>query len=161
MAFIIKKEIKKELNRQHQEATQEFTHEPTGIVITFRSSANQGFQRAFQVIVGKHRDMVLTAQTIANFDGDELTADEAFNYAIGEHLIADWNVMNDTDGNTEKLPITGENFAILLSNLDYPEAFTEWCLECAKTIAENIKKQVQDTVKKPSKGGNGNKTTKT
>lgn len=157
MAFI----IKKELNRQHQEATQDFTHEPTGIVITFRSSANQGFQRAFQVIAGKHReDVVLTAQTIANFDGDELTADEAFGYAIGEHLIADWNVMNDTDGNTEKLPITGENFAILLSNLDNPMAFTQWCLECASTIAENIKKQVQDTVKKPSKGGNGNKITK-
>lgn len=65
----------------------------------------------------QEQDTPLTADVIAKMNDDELNINEAMGYAIGEHLIADWDVVLDDDGSQDKLPITGENFIKLIACL--------------------------------------------
>lgn len=149
MAFILKKN---DLTNLHKQTTQEFSFNDA-LKITFKSLANPKFQRAYGIISQKSGiDSPLNADTIANINDDELTADEALLFAVGEHLVSDWNV---EDENGEKLPINGENFTLLSVNVDDPMAFFYWCMECSGQIAKDIAKQNDITKKKPSKGGNG------
>lgn len=153
MAFILKKN---DLTNLHKQTTQEFSFNDE-LKITFKSLANPKFQRAYGIISQKSGiDSPLNADTIANINDDELTADEALLFAVGEHLIHDWNV---EDENGEKLPINGENFTLLSVNVDDPMAFFYWCMECSGQIAKDIAKQNDITKKKPSKGGNGKTST--
>lgn len=153
MAFILKKN---DLTQLHKEATKEFSFNDD-LKISFKSLANPKFQRAYGIISQKSGiDSPLNADTIANINDDELTADEALLFAVGEHLIHDWNV---EDENGEKLPINGENFTLLSVNVDDPMAFFYWCMECSGQIAKDIAKQNDITKKKPSKGGNGKTST--
>ncbi|WP_019518985.1 hypothetical protein [Faucicola boevrei] len=85
-----------------------------------------------------------------------MTADEALLFAVGEHLVADWNVK---DEHGEKLPINGDNFVLLTANVDDPMAFFYWCMECSGQIAKEVAEQNDITKKKPSKGGNGKTST--
>lgn len=153
MAFILKKN---DLTNLHKQTTQEFSFNDA-LKITFKSLANPKFQRAYGIISQKSGiDSPLNADTIANINDDELTADEALLFAVGEHLIHDWNV---EDEHGEKLPINGDNFVLLTANVDDPMAFFYWCMECSGQIAKDIAKQNDITKKKPSKGGNGKTST--
>ena len=160
MAFIIKKQDLAD----NKDFTRTFTHDETGITATVYSAVKPSFLRTHALIMAKkeqEQDMPLTAEVIANISDDELNINEAMGYAIGEHLIADWDVMIDDDGKQEKLPITGENFVKLLSSLPNGFEFSIWRLECSENTAQNAKQKANDLVKKPSKGGGGSKTTKT
>lgn len=149
MAFILKKN---DLTQLHKQTTQEFSFNDE-LKITFKSLANPKFQRAYGIISQKSGiDSPLNADTIANINDDELTADEALLFAVGEHLVADWTV---EDENGEKLPINGDNFVLLTASVGEPMAFFNWCMECSGQIAKDIAKQNDITKKKPSKGGNG------
>lgn len=149
MAFILKKT---DLTELHKETTKEFAYNDD-LKISFKSLANPKFQRAYGIINQKSAtDTPLNAQTIGDIDDDELTPDEALLFAVGSHLVADWNVENE---NGEKLPINGENFTLLSVNVDDPMAFFYWCMECSGQIAKEIAEQAQHTKKKPSKGGSG------
>ena len=97
MAFILKKT---DLTELHKETTKEFAYNDD-LKISFKSLANPKFQRAYGIIGQKSGiDTPLNAKTIANINDDELTVDEALLFAVGEHLVADWNVENE---NGEKL----------------------------------------------------------
>ncbi|MCG7412834.1 hypothetical protein MHK07_10050 [Moraxella nonliquefaciens] len=160
MAYIIKKQDLAD----DKDFTSTFTHDETGITVTFYSAVKPAFLRTHALIMAKReqeQDTPLTAEVIANISDDELNINEAMGYAIGEHLIADWDVMMDDDGRQEKLPITGENFVKLLSNLPNGFEFSIWCLECSEKTAQSAKQKATDLAKKPSKGSNGSKTTKT
>ena len=149
MAFILKKT---DLTELHKETTKEFAYNDD-LKISFKSLANPKFQRAYGIIGQKSGiDTPLNAKTIANINDDELTVDEALLFAVGEHLVHDWNV---EDENGEKLPINGDNFVLLTANVDDPMAFFYWCMECSGQIAKEITEQAQHTKKKPSKGGSG------
>lgn len=153
MAFILKKN---DLTQLHKEATKEFSFD-NELKISFKSLANPKFQRAYGIIQQKTGiDTPLNADTIANINDDELTADEALLFAVGEHLIHDWNVENE---HGEKLPINGDNFVLLTANVDDPMAFFSWCMACAGEIAQEVAEQNDITKKKPSKGGNGKTST--
>ena len=153
MAFILKKT---DLTELHKETTKEFAYNDD-LKISFKSLANPKFQRAYGIINQKSAtDTPLNAQTIGDIDDDELTPDEALLFAVGSHLVADWNVENE---NGEKLPINGENFTLLSASVDDPMAFFHWCLECSGQIAKQIAEQAQHTKKKPSKGGSGKSDT--
>lgn len=155
MAFIL---TKNDLTKLHKETTQEFSFS-NDLTITFKSLANPKFQRAYSIIGQKALiDTPLNAKTLANISEDELTADEALLFAVGEHLVVDWTV---TDENGEKLPINGDNFVLLTANISEPMAFFNWCMECSGQIAQEIAKQNDITKKKPSKGGNGKTNTPT
>lgn len=158
MAYIIKKQDLAD----DKDFTSTFTHDKTGIRVTFYSALKPAFLRTHALIMAKkeqEQDTPLTANVIAKMNDDELNINEAMGYAIGEHLIADWDVMMDDDGRQEKLPITGENFVKLLSNLPNGFEFSIWCLECSEKTAQNAKQKATDLAKKPSKGSNGSKTT--
>lgn len=74
MAFILKKN---DLTNLHKQTTQEFSFNDE-LKITFKSLANPKFQRAYGIISQKSGiDSPLNADTIANINEDELTADEA------------------------------------------------------------------------------------
>ena len=149
MAFILKKT---DLTELHKETTKEFAYNDD-LKISFKSLANPKFQRAYGIISQKSGiDTPLNADTIANINDDELTVDEALLFAVGSHLVADWNVENE---NGEKLPINGDNFVLLTANVDDPMAFFSWCMACAGEIAKEISEQNDITKKKPSKGGSG------
>lgn len=158
MAYIIKKQDLAD----DKDFTSTFTHDKTGIRVTFYSALKPAFLRTHALIMAKkeqEQDTPLTADVIAKMNDDELNINEAMGYAIGEHLIADWDVMMDDDGRQEKLPITGENFVKLLSNLPNGFEFSIWCLECSEKTAQSAKQKATDLAKKPSKGSNGSKTT--
>lgn len=179
MAFIIKK------SDLTQETAKEYTHEETGIAIKFRSVTNPKFQRAFRLIYSRNDELkleeqqdeqeqqqelnqelkmeavLLTAENLSNVDTSELTVDEALAYVVGEHLIGDWNIMLEDEGEPEKLAVSGENFLGVFRNLDNAGEFLTWCMESANQATESIKKQVNAVVKKPSNAGNGSKATKT
>ena len=177
MAFIIKK------SDLTQETAKEYTHEETGIAIKFRSVTNPKFQRAFRLIYARNDELkleeqqdeqeqqqerelkmeavLLTAENLSNVDTSELTVDEALAYVVGEHLIGDWNIMLEDEGEPEKLAVSGENFLGVFRNLDNASEFLTWCMESANQATESIKKQVNAVVKKPSNAGNGSKATKT
>lgn len=158
MAYIIKKQDLAD----DKDFTSTFTHDKTGIRVTFYSAVKPAFLRTHALIMAKReqeQDTPLTAEVIANISDDELNINEAMGYAIGEHLIADWDVMMDDDGSQEKLPITGENFIKLIACLPDGFEFSIWCLECSEKTAQNAKQKATDLAKKPSKGSNGSKTT--
>ena len=158
MAYIIKKQDLAD----DKDFTSTFTHDETGIRVTFYSALKPAFLRTHALIMAKkeqEQDTPLTADVIAKMNDDELNINEAMGYAIGEHLIADWDVMMDDDGRQEKLPITGENFVKLLSNLPNGFEFSIWCLECSEKTAQSAKQKAAQLAKKPSKGSNGSKTT--
>lgn len=158
MAYIIKKQDLAD----DKDFTSTFTHDKTGIRVTFYSALKPAFLRTHALIMAKkeqEQDTPLTADVIAKMNDNELNINEAMGYAIGEHLIADWDVMMDDDGRQEKLPITGENFVKLLSNLPNGFEFSIWCLECSEKTAQSAKQKATDLAKKPSKGSNGSKTT--
>ena len=160
MAYIIKKQDLAD----DKDFTSTFTHDKTGIRVTFYSALKPAFLRTHALIMAKkeqEQDTPLTADVIAKMNDDELNINEAMGYAIGEHLIADWDVVLDDDGSQDKLPITGENFIKLIACLPDGFEFSIWCLECSEKTARNAKQKATDLVKKPSKGSNGSKTTKT
>lgn len=152
MAFLIKKQ---DLRKKHKEATKEFTHE-IGITISFRSIRNPDYMRAEELL---QRSLLtygrLTTKSVSTKAGkDDLNIFEAKGYAIAEHLIADWDLATEEDG---KLEVNGENFAMLISQLEKPDDFLQWCLDCAEQFAEEIYAEAQSVTKKPSKGGSGSK----
>lgn len=160
MAYIIKKQDLAD----NKDFTSTFTHDETGITVTFYSAVKPAFLRTHALIMAKReqeQDTPLTAEVIANISDDELNINEAMGYAIGEHLIADWDVVLDDDGSQDKLPITGENFIKLIACLPDGFEFCIWCLECSEKTAQNANQKAAQLVKKPSKGSNGSKTTKT
>lgn len=141
MAFILKKN---DLTQLHKQTTQEFSFNDE-LKITFKSLANPKFQRAYGIISQKSGiDSPLNADTIANINDDELTADEALLFAVGEHLVADWTV---EDENGEKLPINGDNFVLLTANVDDSMAFFHGVWRVQGEIAQEVAKQ-NDITKK-------------
>lgn len=161
MAFTIKKS---DISNKHKTATKEFTHE-NGLKVTFKSVDNPAFQKACALISAANRkdettELTLNAISKDAISDDVLTADEAFGYAIGEHLIAEWDLTQENDdGSVETLEPTGANFAALIGALDEPVTFVMWCMDCAKQVADDVGQAQTDTKKKPLKDGSGKKTT--
>ena len=161
MTFTIKKN---DISNKHKTATKEFTH-TNGLNVTFKSVANPAFQKAYALISASNRkdettELTLNAISKDAISDDVLTADEAFGYAIGEHLIAEWDLTQEReDGSVEALEPNGANFAALIGAIDEPMAFVMWCMDCAKQVAEDVAQVKADTKKKPLKDGSGKKTT--
>lgn len=50
-------------------------------------------------VKAEYRAKGIPLSTIANINDDELTADEALLFAVGEHLVADWTVEDENGEN--------------------------------------------------------------
>lgn len=117
MAYIIKKQDLAD----DKDFTSTFTHDKTGIRVTFYSALKPAFLRTHALIMAKkeqEQDTPLTADVIAKMNDDELNINEAMGYAIGEHLIADWDVRHGNhspalNGSTDKRCAGGLSIALL------------------------------------------------
>ena len=164
MAFIIQKN---KLN-PHASHSQEFEFENSGMTIKFRPATHPQFQKVYALIQNFEHERKQEADVpklgknaIKQFNDDELSPAEATIYAVGEHLIADWNITIDDDGTQEKLPPSGDNLLALMGSISEPDVFITWCFECVGKISQELQQNAIELKKKPSKGGNGSKTTKT
>ena len=91
-------------------------------------------------------------------ESTEMTTNELWLRAIGRFLITKWNI---TDENGEMIEPNADNFILLLSDLDNPPEFAQWCLDCATQVAINRDKVAAETKKKPSPATRGKKATAT
>lgn len=155
MAFVLKqKELK-------QDGSKEFTYEAMGLKVTFKPFSSPAFQKAYSFIQSKiatDSRQTLTADSVSKqaIGDDSLTYDEALVIAVGEHLIADWDVVDESG---EKLPVTGKNLLLVTEQADEPIEFLQWCMESAVDVAKSQAQQATETKKKPSPVTNGKKTT--
>lgn len=160
MAFIVKK-----LDIDNFDSkTGQYTHEETGLKVTFKPFNNPQFQRAYNMIVSRERAEMEDAKSrkmdktfLDDISDDEMTTDEVLVRAVGKFLIADWDA-EDEEGN--KLEISADNFVLLVANIENAMAFTQWCLDSATDLTIKNAKSLTDTKKKPSPVTGGKKTTK-
>ena len=171
MAFIIQKS---KLN-PHTSHSKEFEFENSGMTIKFRPATHPHFQKVHALIQEYNKDgqseqdeqnkqdplPKLDKNIITQINDDELSPTEAIIYAVGEYLVDDWNITIDDDGIQEKLPPSGDNLLALISSITEPDVFIAWCFECVGAISKELQQNAIELKKKPSKGGNGSKTTKT
>ena len=159
MAFVLKH---KDIVSPNKTASKEFTHD-SGLTISFKSFLTPSFQRAYGLITAKidadnRQNLTFDSLSKDAFNDDTLTYDEALIVAVGEHLISDWNVV-DEEGN--KLEVTGKNLLLLLNQIDNPSQFVQWCMDCTSELAKSLADELAYTKKKSSNVGNGKKTTQT
>lgn len=157
MAFVLKQ---KDITNPNKTASKEFTHD-SGLTVTFKSFLNPSFQKAYALITSKiHSDnnQELTIDTLSKqaCNDDSLTYDEALIIAIGEHLIVDWDLIDEKG---DKLAVTGKNLMLLLNQIDNPSEFIQWCMDCTSQVAKSIADDLKATKKKPSSVTSGKKTT--
>lgn len=165
--------IKKSQLNPHENQSKEFEFENSGMVIKFRPATHPHFQKVNGLIQQHQKPQKdeqgeqleplpkLDKNAIAQLNDDELSHTEAIIYAVGEYLIADWNITVDDDGVQEKLPPSGDNLLAFISSISEPDVFMTWCFECVGKISQEIQEQAIELKKKPSKDGSGNKATKT
>lgn len=159
MTFVVKKIDLDDLNNK----TGTFTHEKTGIELTLKSFSDKHFQKARNMIYVRDREdanqmktVTLGEDFINRVNADEETTDVTLMRAMARFLIVEWNAV---DENNEPLPITGDNFIMLLGNIpDVPE-FIEWCMDRAVDVAIKNAQEVTETKKKSSTATRGKKTT--
>lgn len=160
MAFVVKK-----LNLDEMESnTGEYTHEGTGIKVTFRPFSNPQFQKAYSMLISRERsdseaikERKLDDTFLDDISADEKTTDELLARSIGKFLIADWDVEDESG---DKLEITADNFILLIANVDNAMDFTQWCLDSATDLAISNAKTLAETKKKPLTVTGGRKSTK-
>lgn len=157
MAFVLKK---KEV-LEGDLTTKAFTYKPADVTVTFKSLFTPSFQKAQSYLSSRFRNeanLPLTADMVSKqaISEDSLTFDEALIVAVGEHLAAEWDVV---DEDNKKIPLTGENFVLLVSQMDSPSDFVQWCFNCAGEVAKSIAESVAETKKKPSSATSGKKNT--
>lgn len=159
MTFVVKKIDLDDLNNK----TGTFTHEKTGIELTLKSFSDKHFQKARNMIYVRDREdanqmknVTLGEDFINRVNADEETTDVTLMRAMARFLIVEWNAV---DENNEPLPITGDNFIMLLGNIpDVPE-FIQWCMDRAVDVAIKNAQEVTETKKKSSTATRGKKTT--
>ncbi|MDZ5288566.1 hypothetical protein [Helicobacter pylori] len=157
MTFVLKH---KDIVNPNKTASKEFTHD-SGLTVSFKSFLTPSFQRAYSLITAKmnaETSQSLTIESISKqaFNDDTLSFDQALVVAIGEHLIADWNVV---DENGDKLPVTGKNLLLLLNQVDSASEIVQWCMDCTSDLAKSLADDLLYTKKKSSNVGNGKKST--
>lgn len=159
MTFVVKKIDLDDLNNK----TGTFTHEKTGIELTLKSFSDKHFQKARNMIYVRDREdanqmktVTLGEDFINRVNADEETTDVTLMRAMARFLIVEWNAV---DENNEPLPVTGDNFIMLLGNIpDVPE-FIQWCMDRAVDVAIKNAQEVTETKKKSSTATRGKKTT--
>ena len=155
MAFV----LKKSLLEKNATATKTFTHEETGLQVTLRPIDNPDFKKAASVIGYKQVESdapLKQALSKENIHKDMLTFDEAWAFAFGEHIITDWNVEDEAG---EPVPVGGDNFIAVIASLSNVNLL-EWCSVKSRELSQELKEQAKEIKKKPSKDGDGSKTTK-
>lgn len=159
MAFVVKKINLDDLNAK----TGKFTHEPTGLEVTFKPFTDKSFQKAYSLLMARDRaDLVelkekpLNDSFLDGIDVEDGTTNELLIRAIGKFLVTDWNAVDESG---DKLAITGDNFVLLIGNVDNPSEFIEWCFTCAGDVAMQKSEQAAETKKKPLSATSGKKTT--
>ncbi|MCC3344857.1 hypothetical protein [Psychrobacter sanguinis] len=159
MTFVVKKIDLDDLNNK----TGTFTHEKTGIELTLKSFSDKHFQKARNMIYVRDREdanqmktVTLGEDFINRVNADEETTDVTLMRAMARFLIVEWNAV---DENNELLPITGDNFIMLLGNIPHVPEFIEWCMDRAVDVAIKNAQEVTETKKKSSTATRGKKTT--
>ena len=159
MAFVVKKPVIDELDIK----AKEFTHEPTGLKVSFNPSSDKYYQKANEQLMMRERVDVDNLKNKAMDDSflddlkiDDKSASELWLRAVAKFLIVDWNAV---DENGDKLEITGDNFILLIDNIDDAPEFLQWCTACAGDVASQKSKDTAETKKKPSSVTSGKKTT--
>ena len=160
MAFVLKNTNLDEMEAQ----TGEYTYEPHDIKVTFNSFNSPRFKKAYSMLIRREmsdeeamRTKKMDDSFFDDIDEDEKTSDEMLARIIGRFLVVDWNVQ-DQDNN--KLEVTADNFILLVSNVDDPRDFVQWCLDSATDVTVQAAKSLEETKKKPSRATSGKKTTK-
>lgn len=158
MAFVVKKINLDDLSN----TTEKFTHEPTGLEVTFKSFNDKSFQKAYSLLMARDKaDLVdlkekpLDDSFLDGINGEDGTTNELLIRSIAKFLITDWNAV-DEDSN--KLEVNGDNFVLLISNVDDPSELISWCFTCAGDVAMQKSKEMAETKKKPSRVTSGKKT---
>lgn len=159
MTFVVKKISLDDLNNN----SKEFTHEPTGLKVTLKSFNDKTFQKAYGLLMARDKaDLVdlkekpLDDSFLDDINADDGTTNELLIRAIAKFLITDWNAVDESG---DKLEITGDNFVLLISNVDNPADFITWCFNCAGDVAVQKSAETAETKKKPSTATRGKKTT--
>lgn len=159
MAFVVKKINLDDLSGK----TGTFTHEKTGIELTLKPFGDKHFQKARNMIYVRDREDASQMQSVSlgedflnNINADEETTDVTLMRAMARFLITDWNAVDEKN---EPLPITGDNFIMLLGNIPDVQEFIQWCMDKAVDVAIKNAKDAEETKKKPSTAIRGKKTT--
>lgn len=149
MAYVLGK-TQEDLNDDYTQ--KEFTHPATGIKVTIISFANPKYQRAYdrirmreQAYVKDLYDAKLDDEFLSAASDEGMTTNELWLRAIAMFLIADWQIV---DAKKEPVPVTADNFILLLTDLDDPQDFARWCVNCATEIAIEKDKAAEDIKKK-------------
>lgn len=158
MAFVVKKINLDDLSN----TTEKFTH-ASGLEVTFKSFNDKSFQKAYSLLMARDKaDLVdlkekpLDDSFLDGINGEDGTTNELLIRSIAKFLITDWNAV-DEDSN--KLEVNGDNFVLLISNVDDPSELISWCFSCAGDVAMQKSKETAETKKKPSRVTSGKKTT--
>lgn len=158
MAFVVKKLSLDDLSNN----TQKFTH-ASGLEVTFKSFNDKSFQKAYGLLMARDKadlaelkEKPLDDSFLDGINGDDGTTNELLIRAIAKFLITDWNAVDESG---DKLEITGDNFILLISNVDDPSDLVTWCFTCAGDVAMQKSKETAETKKKPLTATRGKKTT--
>lgn len=161
MAFVVRK-----LDAKTVETVESFHYAPLDVNISLKSFEDELFQRAYNLIGDRTRieleHLKNQPKDLTFFNGIESnkgSTGELVILAVGEYLITDWDIV-DEDG--KKLEVSGENFKLLMANVDKIDQipFLQWCLDRAGDIAISDAELLNDTKKKPLSASSGKKTTK-
>ncbi len=143
--------------------TKEFTHEPTGLKVTFKPSSDKHYQKANETLMMRERIDIdalkkkpMDDSFLSDLNIDNKSASELWLHALAKFLITDWSAV---DQNGDKLEVTGDNFILLVNNIDDAQEFLQWCTESAGQVAVEKAEQAAETKKKPSSATSGKKTT--
>lgn len=141
----------------------EFTHKDTGVKITFNASSDKRFQKANELLTAREKADIADLKTkplddsfLDSINGTDKSASEIWLHAVAKFLIVDWDVVDESG---DKLEVTGDNFVLLISNVDSPSEFIEWCMTCANNVATQKTEKTAETKKKPSRATSGKKAT--
>lgn len=168
MAFVVKKPVEAEIE-DVEVVAEEFTYKPLNLKITIKSFEDEMFVKAYEKIgerqILEFEKLKQAPLDYSFFDDLDTRKDKGsvgglVIKAVGRYLIADWDV-NDEDGN--KLPVTGENFELLMANIGVNDQmpFLQWCMDRAGDVALEEAKRLNDIKKKPLTATSGKRTTKT
>ena len=166
MAFLVKKNNFLDLNKTK---SQKFTHE-SGLELTLKSIFTPNFQKAWDFISNsfeKESEKPLTGALITSINDDTLTRGQATAHAIAEHLIEDWNAIDEKTG--DKLDINADNLFQVVANIPEDslttldsgkkESIFDWIFKSASEVAKSFADNIEATKKKPSSVTSGKKNT--
>ena len=162
MAFIINKQ---NLNKNDDDATKEYTYGDTGIVVKVYPETRPNYRKAAEVIgqtVARINNSkpVITASDLSGFTDEQMTLGEAYAYSIGEHLLSDWNVLIEENGENKPLEPNGANLIMVGNQLGGVDTFALWVYACSQDFAKERNEEIVALKKKQSKDGDGKQITK-